>query len=107
MRESLMYGSVRGARGNSRPYRDHRLRANCFASHVGFSHQESSFKSGTRPAVANWWISNRGGQSAGGYSDPSIDQNMVTPGLRLARARRDCSEIVRNMIFGYRDTGHP
>jgi hypothetical protein len=22
MRESLMYGSVRGARGNSRPYRD-------------------------------------------------------------------------------------
>jgi hypothetical protein len=24
MRESLMYGSVRGARGNSRPYRDKR-----------------------------------------------------------------------------------
>ena len=24
MRESLMYGSVRGARGNSRPYRDNR-----------------------------------------------------------------------------------
>jgi hypothetical protein len=24
MRESLMYGSVRGARGNSRPYRDRR-----------------------------------------------------------------------------------
>ncbi len=25
MRESLMYGSVRGARGNSRPYRDSHL----------------------------------------------------------------------------------
>ena len=25
MRESLMYGSVRGTRGNSRPYRDNRL----------------------------------------------------------------------------------
>jgi hypothetical protein len=27
MRESLMYGSVRGARGNSRPYRDVQLAA--------------------------------------------------------------------------------
>ena len=27
MRESLMYGSVRGTRGNSRPYRDGRLAA--------------------------------------------------------------------------------
>jgi hypothetical protein len=27
MRESLMYGSVRGARGNSRPYRDMRFAA--------------------------------------------------------------------------------
>src|SRR6202040_2233156 len=43
-------------------------------------------ESGARRAIANWWISNRGGQSAGGYSDPSIDQNMVTHGLRLARA---------------------
>ena len=27
-----------------------------------------------RPAVANWWISNREGSVSGGYSDPSIDQ---------------------------------
>ena len=27
-----------------------------------------------RPAVANWWISNREGSVKGGYSDPSIDQ---------------------------------
>src|ERR1700719_1934306 len=33
MRESLMYGSVRGARGNSRPYRDAREdRCGSFAS---------------------------------------------------------------------------
>jgi hypothetical protein len=29
MRESLMYGSVRGARGNSRPYRDTAICCTC------------------------------------------------------------------------------
>ena len=32
MRESLMYGSVRGARGNSRPYRDTRFAASAQVS---------------------------------------------------------------------------
>ena len=31
MRESLMYGSVRGARGNSRPYRDRPYLLRCMS----------------------------------------------------------------------------
>ena len=37
MRESLMYGSVRGARGNSRPYRDACISRVKFGSNRGYS----------------------------------------------------------------------
>src|SRR4249919_3699464 len=47
-------------------------------------------ESGARPAVANWWISNREG-SVGGYSDPSIDQIGVCDGWQ----RRDQQLSIR------------
>ena len=37
MRESLMYGSVRGTRGNSRPYRDARVLLHCICRFLAHS----------------------------------------------------------------------
>ena len=51
MRESCMYGSVRGARGNSRPYRDHLV---CCTAYVGLWH---------KPAVSNSSVMSAAGQS--------------------------------------------
>jgi hypothetical protein len=41
MRESLMYGSVRGARGNSRPYRDWQFAA---SAHDRYWHKAAEAK---------------------------------------------------------------
>jgi hypothetical protein len=53
MRESLMYGSVRGARGNSRPYRDSSFAA-LHMSAFGVRREKAALSSGCKahPATA-------------------------------------------------------
>jgi hypothetical protein len=52
MRESLMYGSVRGARGNSRPYRDEFAAVHLSA--YGVRREKAALSSGCKahPATA-------------------------------------------------------
>ena len=52
MRESLMYGSVRGTRGNSRPYRDTLF---CCTANVGSWHEagQSLCNGGPQPVEAD------------------------------------------------------
>ena len=79
MRESLMYGSVRGARGNSRPYREDAI---CCGAYVRYWHQATDLPPVTIRSLSE---AQRTCREVVGRVDPTLmTRSGAKPGRNLA-----------------------
>ena len=87
MRESRTYGSVRGARGNSRPYRERRRLLRCEVTRLALSDQSGSSAFRSLSGVKR----TSGKPAENDVNDPLADIDCSHPFLRTNASRYDAA----------------